>query len=351
LTPTAKTKWRDRLIENAVDFLTRAIDDFQDRPKYSIINFYTAIELFLKARLLQEHWSLIILKDPDRKKFESGDFVSVQFDVACDRLQNIVQSPVPERARKTFDTIGKHRNKMVHFFHEADRSSGPETESIVREQLRAWHDLRELLTLHWSPLFENFDAQFDVIDKKLSGHREFLRAKFDNLYAQIKDEKSRGIQFRICASCNFEAARVLVVLGDLLESRCLVCDHRDMWFDYTCSNCNKVSPLHDGGEFECVHCKNKDNTEAITESVNEFIATSDNYMDAQVPAHCSECEGYHTVVEYKDQFLCVVCFLVTEEVKACGWCGEYGNGDMEDSTLVGCTVCEGSAGYYGSKDD
>ena len=47
-----------RLTENSIDFLTEAIDGFQVQPKYSIIHFYTAVELFLKARLLHEHWSL-----------------------------------------------------------------------------------------------------------------------------------------------------------------------------------------------------------------------------------------------------------------------------------------------------
>jgi hypothetical protein len=108
-------EWQTRLTDNAIDFLNRAIDDFKAQPKYSIINFHTAVELFLKARLLREHWSLIVLKSPDRQKFEAGDFISVPFDEACVRLQNIVQSPVPERARKNFDAIRKHRNKMVHF--------------------------------------------------------------------------------------------------------------------------------------------------------------------------------------------------------------------------------------------
>jgi hypothetical protein len=345
----ARINWMDRLTENAVDFLMRAIDEFKDRPKYSVINFYAAIELFLKARLLHEHWSLIILKEPDRVKFEKGDFVSVSFDGACERLQNVVQSPIPPRAKKNFDTIRKHRNKMVHFFHDADRA--PETESIALEQLRAWHDLHELLTVEWSPIFDNFDEQFKIVNKNLSGHREFLRAKFDKLSPSIEHEKVNGIQFCVCGSCNFDAARILPVLGDLFESTCLVCGRRETWFDYTCSECNTVSPLHDGGEFVCPHCQHKDETAEIVDGINEFITTQDNYMDAHVPANCSECESYHSVVEYKDQYLCVVCFWVTENVTACGWCSEYGNGDMEDSSLVGCSVCDGSVGHQMSKDD
>jgi len=344
-------KWKKRLIENALDFLARAIADFKSQPKHSIINFYSAVELFLKARLLQEHWSLIVLKDADRHKFEAGDFVSVSFETACERLQNVVQSPISPRARQTFDAIRKHRNKMVHFFHEADRASANRLEAIAREQLRAWYDLHKLLTVQWSPIFDGYGAEFNAIEKKLKGHREFLRAKFDDLASAIKQEKANGIAFRACGSCSFNAARVTEIIGDLSECECLVCGYQDKWFNYTCSNCSKVSPLRDGGEFACPQCQQKDDTEAIVENINEFIVTSDNYMDAYVPAHCSECEGYRSVVEYKEQFLCVVCFCVTEHVAACGWCSEYGNGDMEDSSSFGCTMCGGSVGNQMSKDD
>lgn len=129
----SREEWQTRLTDNAIDFLNRAIDEFKDRPKYSIINFYTAVELFLKARLSREHWSLIVRKSPDRKKFEAGDFDSVTFDEACERLKNVVESPVPERARNNFDAIRKHRNKMVHFFHDVDGGTGAPIEVIARE--------------------------------------------------------------------------------------------------------------------------------------------------------------------------------------------------------------------------
>ena len=135
------------------------------------------------------------------------------FEGVCERLQNIVQSPVPEGARKTFDAIRKHRNKMVHFFHEADSTSGPKIEAIAREQLRAWYNLHKLLTGHWAPIFNDYGDHFALIEKKLNGHREFLRAKYDDLVPSINIEKSKRIQFRICGSCSFEAARVSIVLG------------------------------------------------------------------------------------------------------------------------------------------
>ena len=50
----------DSLVRNAMDFLKKSVDELEESPKYSVIYFSTAVELFLKARLLREHWSLII---------------------------------------------------------------------------------------------------------------------------------------------------------------------------------------------------------------------------------------------------------------------------------------------------
>lgn len=36
----------DSLVINAIDFLESSIDDLNKRPKNSIVDFYTAIELF-----------------------------------------------------------------------------------------------------------------------------------------------------------------------------------------------------------------------------------------------------------------------------------------------------------------
>ena len=63
----------DSLVRNAIDFLKKSVDELEKSPKYSVIHFYTAIELFLKARLLAELWTLIItdVNKVKRKKAET----------------------------------------------------------------------------------------------------------------------------------------------------------------------------------------------------------------------------------------------------------------------------------------
>lgn len=337
-----------RLIENAIDFLVRAIDEFEAKPKYSIINFHSAVELFLKARLMADHWSLVVMKDPDRARFEAGDFVSVTFEAACERLQKIVQSPVPEGARRNFDSIRKHRNKMVHFFHEADHQRMVSV--IAEEQLRAWYDLQKLLTGEWRDVFQEHKDDFEAIEQTLKGHRKYLQAKFEDRAGAISEAKSKGVVFRACGSCGFDAARIDPLLGDLLSSDCLVCGYEDIWFDYKCPACQVVSPLEEGGRFDC-ECGHVDEVPEIADQITDLVIDKDNYYEARGPGHCGVCEGFHSVVEYREAFVCVQCFDLPDELAPCAFCGELSSGDMEQSYLHGCGHCDGSMGWARDKDD
>ena len=82
----------DDVVRNAFDFLRRSIDELETHPKYSVIHFYSAIELFVKARLLKEHWTLIVTRpeQADRAKFQRGDFQSVGLKEASGRLEKVV---------------------------------------------------------------------------------------------------------------------------------------------------------------------------------------------------------------------------------------------------------------------
>jgi hypothetical protein len=129
-----------------------------------------------------------------------------------------------------------------------------------------------------------------------------------------------------------------------------VCGHWETWLDYSCPKCNEVNRLHDGGVFTCPDCGRKDDQQELVERLNDFVATKDNYFDAIVPANCGDCEGYHTVVEYNDKYLCVACLAVTDELERCGRCGEYNTGNMDGSSYAGCTVCDGSSDWHSDKD-
>jgi hypothetical protein len=106
---------------NAIEFFIASIKDFKSRPKYSVINFCSGLELILKARLLKEHWSLI-MKRPEEaalSHFQNGDFISVSVDEALKRLANIGGDTFSQDETRCFKRLRDHRNKVVHFCHDA----------------------------------------------------------------------------------------------------------------------------------------------------------------------------------------------------------------------------------------
>lgn len=95
-----------QLTENAFDFLRKALAELTTDHKHSVINFYSAVELLLKARLLREHWTLVLARETGKANFEAGDFQSVTFEMACTRLDQVVGSPLPAQAKAAFDAVG-----------------------------------------------------------------------------------------------------------------------------------------------------------------------------------------------------------------------------------------------------
>ena len=136
--PSKSTEMFDSLVGNAFDFLEHSSQELEISPKYSLINFTAAIELLLKARLMLEHWSLII-EEPQKanlSQFLNGDFRSIGMEEAIQRLKSIANSPISDKERRVFHALREHRNKLVHFFHPnyVGRPDHTAIESVVVEQ-------------------------------------------------------------------------------------------------------------------------------------------------------------------------------------------------------------------------
>lgn len=203
MTPTIKTTKSEemfsRLVLNAIEFFKRSVAELQDNPKYSVINFHASVELFFKARLMQEHWSLILTKpdQADYSKFIKGDFHSVSLDEAIKRLKNIAGESLSEEERKSFDRIREHRNQLVHLFHP-NYDKKPDMimlSSIVAEQCRAWFYLYKLLTERWRDRFQVHLSDIEKLNFSMHRHKDFLKVKFESLWPEIEQEIAEGAKF------------------------------------------------------------------------------------------------------------------------------------------------------------
>jgi hypothetical protein len=71
----------DSIVKNAIDFMKHSVKEIEKEPKYAVIHFCSSVELFFKARLMCEHWSLIFakpdlgcLKVPSKAQFSCPGF-------------------------------------------------------------------------------------------------------------------------------------------------------------------------------------------------------------------------------------------------------------------------------------
>ena len=344
----------DRLVANALDFLSRSIADLERRPKYSTIHFYTAVELFVKARLMAEHWSLVVSKrqDPDWENFVAGDFQSVSLDEAASRLEKTVRSGLLDQELQAFRRVRAHRNKVVHFFHEAHSAKENEEllRAIAKEQLTAWYLLHRLLTTRWKGVFAAWSEKIAKLDKQLRRHQTFLHVIFDQLKPELDQLVKKGFRFEKCPSCGFVSQRHDESSNEFYESLCLVCGLAQTCVEVTCPECGGQVTFSNEGFATCLSCEKslepEDLVEALTDTAEAHIASGEgeDYL-----ANCSECDGYHTVIPYGDKYVCASCFGEFDHLETCGWCNEPNTGDMEHTYITGCNHCEGKAEW--ERDD
>src|SRR5258708_29392389 len=155
----------DSLAKSAFDFLRTAFGEVSTDPKYSVMHFYNGIELLFKARLLHEHWALVVLKPQDASlaKFKAGDFRSVSLQDAIRRLESVAEESVSKEEASCYVRVGNHRNQIVHFFHKGYVGTEP-NEAVVgevaAEQFRAWVYIHRRMIRIWST---HFAAHADTI--------------------------------------------------------------------------------------------------------------------------------------------------------------------------------------------
>ena len=340
----------DSLTRNAFDFLERGIAEFDKAPKYSVIHFCAAVEMLLKARLMKEHWSLIVSR-PDQAnlaKFMAGDFISVTLEDARVRIRDVAGEDIGDDAYGSFRALANHRNKMVHFFHNGLDSDEKAKAQIVAEHCRSWFHLHRLLN-RWDGYFHDFGSEIAHADRAMKGHRKYLAAKFKALKPELDAARKAGSAPKACSACGFKAAIPDDLDDQIASLRCLVCDHSETQVEFECPHCGESIVIANEGYATCEHCGERIEPEHLVDALTKDVVGTKDYFETGLPANCGTCEGYHTVVERGGHYFCANCFDISDGIEQCQWCNEYNTGDMEHSYSLGCSHCDGKVGW--EKDD
>ncbi len=327
------------LVDNALEFLRTAAIQIKQSPKQSLLNFAAGLELFLKARLLREHWALILEK-PEKAKMESllrGDFKSVSPMEAIDRLKDIAGQAITNYERNSFQKLIDHRNKVIHFFNPSYTLQKEDAiRKVIAEQLHAWFYLCRLLTVRWEADFSDFKTEIQKIDRRLRRNSAYLEGKYLALQPEIEAEKKTGKVFAKCGVCSFEASRMEDLGEPLVQYECLVCGTVERILLAPCPKCGEIVMIEDLGEGEC-GC-------GYEVSLSDLVGKYGSYRDPKegpTEYSCSECAS-DGVVEHGSGYLCLSCLNQFEDTATCGCCGaEIAGFDPRDSYVLGCVLCGG----------
>lgn len=345
----------DHVIENGLRFIEKAVlelwqKDASDHLKYSVINFYSGVELLIKARLFMEHWALIVsdTSKANADKFVRGDFRSIDLREAISRLKNIARQDVPVAAVSVFDQLRKHRNQMVHFYHKSDlrtKEGKALKAQIVREQCLGWHFLRLLLEETWEDEFEQVQARLAKINTAMKGHDAFFATVFGQVKEKIAIAKNEGAEVEQCFACGYAAIVIEALELGPGESRCLVCNRHHTFVMHKCENCNADVPLdqYEGDDWVCSRCDAPITLDDVLFAQTEEGELPDKEFHTEGGfATCHYCECYPpSVGTIGGGPFCFACHEWHLSYGTCGYCGGLSTGDLDDSYLTGCVNCEG----------
>jgi hypothetical protein len=342
-------KLRTSLVESAFDFLERAVGEHDSSPKYAILHLATSVELFLKARLMAEHWALIISpkQTPTFDRLKSGDFISVNPDEAIERINGVLPKEyhVSKDAQGEFASLAQERNKVAHFFH-ADLDGKAQPKNILQRQCRVWLHLHRLLDVVWRDAFSDSSGRLAVLNRTMRGQRRFLKAVFDSVKPELDALKKQGSTVLACQACGFTSLVMGPSHGVLGHTQCKVCAYGETVLLVDCPECGDAASLSSGGDHcACGHLFSPD------ELANILKLSRPGEMDhAPQSIHCPWC--YHDdVFPVEDEYVCLNCFASFEEIGSCEWCSTLVAGGVgEESNWRGCGFCEGYRGHVMDRD-
>lgn len=292
------------VFENAFDFLEKSLDEFKRSPKYSVLHFAIAVEILLKARLIIEDWSLVVLKNANKAKYIKGDFVSVNLYEAVKRLRNIVGGNITEAEYRAFQKLSRHRNKVIHFYHSEITSDwkSEELQQILKEQCECWYYLKNLFTKKWRTHFEAQVFLFESLDEKMKHHWEYLYEIFDQKKGALTEQRNKGKKIDNCFYCAFDAVLYEYSNSVLSTGVCAVCGCINSIIKIKCECGASLTLINEGYRY-CDYCHKTYNSS--TDIVELFTALG---PDQNVPINCQNCGGNKTVVAIDEKYFCTSCF-------------------------------------------
>lgn len=335
------------LMSNGLDFLEKARTELDIYPKFSIVSFWTAVEILLKVPLALKDWQLLVKagkeRAPDREKYLRGDFNSVDYSETRKLLKQELGFELDNVTLGYFDRVRKHRNRVVHFFHDA--AEDVDLDAIRNEQADAWFALNRLVRDSWLMHFNGLNFRdFHKLEYGLiQGSKYYAAAKFRSIRPMLNEYKRQGAKISRCKHCSQKSyvTQVYSAKFPCVHETCYVCSASDCYISVVCPDCEATYRLEqDDTPFVC---KTEDCgfSETRYELLSDDGWSHDDYHNADTPAGCVDCDGWDAVCHSGDGYLCTLCFSYQETIGCCEHCNYCSTKVDEYSSLKGCSFCDG----------
>jgi len=251
------------LLDNGLDFIIEGLkpaskifwnNNSENTWKYSALNIFSGIELILKERLRQEHWSLIFddVNNANENKLIKGDFISVSHNNVIKRLKGICNIRIND---EPIDKLRKIRNKFEHYEAKTDINTCKQVISnAIRELIIFWDEniseysnreqnhkvqIIKSITTEFDTYVENMlQKQSEKINNITKNNQGILVNCYNcsNLSFMVYKDKSKNFE---CFVCEINISREKF-LRDIRESELKRLNAEHSLFEY--KDYNKICP-------------------------------------------------------------------------------------------------------------
>lgn len=206
------------LLENGLDFIMFAIKQLKhggkSELKYGILHLSAGVDLVLKYRLSQEHWSLLFadINAATSDKLNSGDFKSVDSIGCIDRLKRICGIELSEKEVNQLKHLRDRRNRLEHF------GITESAAALKSSTLKVLNFILDFINEHieYSRLNSTEENLLVSIREQLRDFEEFIEKRLKSLKTEL--DYYRGITaVTICPTCYQHG----LVIDD--GAKCLFC--------------------------------------------------------------------------------------------------------------------------------
>jgi hypothetical protein len=308
------------LLNNAIESIQVGVEDYlmDDNRRYrsAVRNIFAGILLLYKEKLNR-------LSPPCTEEA---------------LIKNKIKFIYTDEGNVTF--VGDGKNTVgVHEIKERFKSLNIKVDWNKFDKL---NDLRNNIEHYYTN--ESSDAVLEVVATSFTLIQDFI--------SEHLGEESHGL-------LGDECWQTLLDRSEVLQTEQIICiesfkkigfldreNFRDFVNDIECLSCSsQLIKVADGFEIFpsliCRACGDKfDFEELLSDNVD---------FDDESLAYCNDCEHHErSVGKLGEKWICFSCHCTHNEIEvgSCGYCNEFVAGNLEDTYLSGCSMCDGQMGHY-----